>query len=123
MEANRTDPNNEDDADTASIAAGVFFPTSPACPTATRAATLSVEGVGVSTSSCIAFDRTTVTAGTFVANLGGGRYDVTTNNTIAGHYWLEIGVVEPGGLWGTYYEGRGVEIAEGELENLAVKGR
>lgn len=46
--------------------------------------------------------------GTYVADVGGGRYEVTTA-AVSGSYWLEIGVVEPGGLWGTYYQDGGVE--------------
>lgn len=42
-----------------------------------------------------------------VTDVGGGRYEVTTAS-VAGSHWLELGVVEPGGVWGTYYEDGGV---------------
>lgn len=45
-----------------------------------------------------------------VVDKGSGRYEVTTA-TVAGRRWLEIGVVEPGGLWGTYYQDGGVFTA------------
>lgn len=46
--------------------------------------------------------------GAFVTDMGTGRYEVATE-TVAGSHWLEIGVIEPGGLWGTYYEDGGVD--------------
>lgn len=51
---------------------------------------------------------------TYVSDIGGGRYEVAASAN-AGLYWLEIGVVEAGGLWGTFYEDGGVET-EGGLE-------
>lgn len=42
-----------------------------------------------------------------VMDLGSGRYEISTS-TEAGDRWLEIGVLEPGGLWGTYYEDGGL---------------
>ena len=44
------------------------------------------------------------------------RYEVATT-TNAGLYWLEVGVVEAGGLWGTFYEDGGVET-EGRRERV-----
>ncbi|CAM9570598.1 unnamed protein product, partial [Ectocarpus fasciculatus] len=83
--------------DTASIAAGFFFPT----PTATDTTNASDNNGTHSTSSG-------GDTGAYVTDVGGGRYEVTTA-AVAGSYWLEIGVVEPGGLWGTYYGDGGVE--------------
>lgn len=37
-----------------------------------------------------------------VMDVGSGRYEISTT-AAAGDRWLEIGVLEPGGLWGTYY--------------------
>lgn len=78
----------EDNEDTASAAAGAsFFSPDPA------------EDDGSSAND--------VYNAASVADVGGGRYEVTTAH-VAGSHWLEIGVVEPGGLWGTYYEHGGV---------------
>lgn len=51
-----------------------------------------------------------------VADIGSGRYEVSTT-TVAGERWLEIGVVEQGGLWGTYYEDGGLGTY-GEKEEM-----
>lgn len=83
--------------DTASTAAGFFFPTSSGNMTATA-------DIGSDTFHTFSGGY----AGAYVTDVGGGRYEVTTA-TEAGSYWLEIGVVEPGGLWGTFYEDGGVE--------------
>ena len=50
----------------------------------------------------------------YVSDVGGGRYEVAAS-TNAGLYWLEIGVVEAGGLWGTFYEDGGVETEGGRV--------
>lgn len=42
-----------------------------------------------------------------VTDIGSGRYEVSTA-TVAGERWLQIGVLEKGGLWGTYYENGGL---------------
>lgn len=59
--------------------------------------------------------------GAYVADVGSGRYEITTASA-SGSYWLEIGVVEPGGLWGTYYRDGGVE-AEGQRRESGGKHR
>lgn len=100
----------ENDAgDTASIAAGFFFPFFFSGDTANTTNATStddneIDNVNNSTLSPSPGDDT----GAYVADVGGGRYEITTASA-AGSYWLEIGVVEPGGLWGTYYEDGGVE--------------
>ncbi|CAM9146088.1 unnamed protein product, partial [Ectocarpus sp. 8 AP-2014] len=96
--------------DTASIAAGFFFP----APTTTNTTNASDNSGSHSASS----DGDT---GAYVTDVGGGRYEVTTA-AVAGSYWLEIGVVEPGGLWGTYYEDSGVET-EGTNQKVYVNWR
>ncbi|CAM9996213.1 unnamed protein product, partial [Ectocarpus sp. 12 AP-2014] len=83
--------------DTGSIAAGFFFAT----PTTTN--TTNTSDNSRSHSAPSGGDT-----GAYVTDVGGGRYEVTTA-AVAGAYWLEIGVVEPGGLWGTYYGDGGVE--------------
>lgn len=93
--------------DTDSIAAGFFFPT----PTTTNTTNASDNSDSHSASSG-------GDTGAYVTDVGGGRYEVTTA-AVAGSYWLEIGVVEPGGLWGTYYEDGGVET-EGANQKVYV---
>lgn len=93
--------NEAGDDDTATIAAGFSFQTSFSSDPDT-----STTFAGDSSAPIVGGDT-----GAYVTDIGGGRYDVTTF-AAAGSYWLEIGVVEPGGLWGTYYQDGGVE-AEG----------
>lgn len=98
-----------DGGDTASIAAGFFFPFSFASGGDTANTTVDGGGNSSGTVSPSEGDDT----GAYVADVGGGRYEITTAPA-SGSYWLEIGVVEPGGLWGTYYED-GADEAEGRL--------
>eukprot|EP00752_Nemacystus_decipiens_P001537 g1506.t1 len=98
-----------DGGETASIAAGFFFPilfdggNSTNTTITTTTPDYGSDSFSRSVSSSGGYDT-----GAYVTDVGGGRYEVTTAPA-AGSYWLEIGVVEPGGLWGTYYEDGGVE--------------
>lgn len=47
-----------------------------------------------------------------VVDQGTGKYEVTTI-AVSGKRWLELGMAEPGGLWGTYYRD-GCDDAAGE---------
>lgn len=91
-----------DDGYTASIAAGFFFPVSSDADTNTTNTTGTVDDGSGNSSSTVSPGGGGDT-GAYVADVGGGRYEITTAPA-TGSYWLEIGVVEPGGLWGTYYE-------------------
>lgn len=93
-----------DSGETASIAAGFFFPFFFGEDTTNTTNIDSSSGNVSNTVSPNGGDDT----GANVTDVGGGRYEITTASA-AGSYWLEIGVVEPGGLWGTYYEDGGVE--------------
>lgn len=88
----------EDNEDTASAAAGAhFFSTDTAHHTSAE-------------------DRYNTAS---VTDVGGGRYEVTTAS-VAGSHWLELGVVEPGGVWGTYYEDGGVAYDGKQTRPLSV---
>lgn len=71
-------------------------------------------GSGPASWDAIAYDGfATRTRNASVVDKGTGRYEVSTG-AVAGRQWLEVGVVEPGGLWGTYYIDGGVgETGEG----------
>lgn len=94
------------DVDTASIAAGFFFTFFSGGDNTTNT-TNTVDDSSGNSSSTLSPSGGGDT-GAYVTDVGGGRYEITTASA-AGSYWLEIGVVEPGGLWGTYYEDGGVE--------------
>lgn len=95
--------------DTASIAAGFLFPsqTSPTLNSHVNdSAGMSIDDnseFGVDGVSTDPGDKDNGDTNAHVADVGGGRYEITTA-TLAGSYWLEVGLVEAGGLWGTYYD-------------------
>lgn len=75
---------------------------------------------GHTTDSFAASSSYTSSGDAYVSDVGGGRYEVVATTT-CGFYWLEVGVVEAGGLWGTFYEDGGVET-EGERERVDGSG-
>lgn len=104
------DRTDRDDEDTASIAVGFFAPTTLGT-TASNAKSSAQDGVSTECgnfSVCAVVTSSGGGTGAYVTDVGSGRYDITTD-AISGYFWLEIGVIEPGGLWGTYYDRGGVE--------------
>eukprot|EP00903_Cladosiphon_okamuranus_P013586 g12653.t2 len=97
-----------DSGETASIAAGYFFPFFFAGDSDTTNTNTNTRGNGGGNLSDAVAASGGEDTGANVTDVGGGRYEVTTTSE-AGSYWLEIGLVEPGGLWGTYYADGGVE--------------
>lgn len=89
------DDDGGHDSSTASIAAGFFFP-------------MPSDGSNPASNDGNDGSDHGGDTGAYVADVGGGRYELTTAS-VSGSYWLEIGVVEPGGLWGTYYQDGGVD--------------
>lgn len=90
---------DKDNFSTASVAAGFFPPINSATSNTSSSSNTNSEGLIIAEVDQKNAD---------VTDLGGGQYDVMTTK-VAGSHWLEVAVVEPGGLWGTYYEYEGVE--------------
>lgn len=97
-----------DTGETASIAAGYFFPLFSAGISDPTNTTTNTTDNGSGNFSGTVSPSGGHDTGAKVTDVGGGRYEITTTSE-AGSRWLEIGLVEPGGLWGTYYEDGGVE--------------
>lgn len=104
------DRTDRDDDGTASIAVGFFTPTTLGT-TASDAKSSAQDEVSTECgdfSMCAVVTTDGGSTGAYVTDVGSGRYDITTD-PISGYFWLEIGVIEPGGLWGTYYDREVVE--------------